>query len=84
MENTVSLFRLIHRVALSILILLIAAIPLIASINIITAFVILPAFLIFLFSLSIAIEQKLDKMILQKPTIKKSSTCLIKNCLHLN
>jgi hypothetical protein len=82
MKNTVRLFRITHRVTLSILLLLIATIPLIINIDMVTAVVILPAFLIFVFSLSIVIEQKLDTLASQKPVFKKNSTCFIKNCLH--
>lgn len=84
MGNTASLFRLIHRVALSTLLLLIAAIPLVIGIDMITTFVILPLFLIFIFSLSIVIEQKLKRLSLKNSVIKKNSQCLIKNCLQKN
>lgn len=84
MENTISLFRLIHRVALSALLLLIATMPLIISINIVTILVTLPALLIFIFSLSIIIEQKLDTLALGKTSIKKKRHCLIRHCLHKN
>jgi len=88
MENTVSLFRLVHRVGLSAILLLIATIPLIININMVTAFVILPSFLIFIFTLSIIIEQKLDTLALNKPSInrhiKAKRRCAIINCLHKN
>jgi len=82
MENTINLFRLLHRVVLSTLLILIAAIPLIIGVNMVTAFVFLPLFLIFIFSLSIIIEQKLTTLSLTKTTIKRSNKCLIKNCLQ--
>jgi len=82
MENTVSLFRLVHRVALSALLLLIATIPLIININMVTAFITLPAFLIFIFILSILIEQKLDTLALSNASIKKKGRCSLMNCLH--
>jgi len=88
MENTVNLLRLAHKVALSALLLLIATIPLIININIVTAFVILPAFLIFIFILSIIIEQKLNRLALNKASInthiKTKRRCAIINCLHKN
>ncbi len=82
MKNTVNVFRLVHKIALSILLLLAAVIPVITSISMITAFVVLPAFLIFIFLLSILIEQKLNMLVLEKPSIKKNSKCLIRHCLH--
>lgn len=84
MENTVSLFRLIHKVSLCALLLLIATIPLIVSIDMVTAFVIMPAFLILIFLLSIAVDQKLSSLALNNPTIKKTSTCANKKCLLKN
>ena len=84
MENTVRLLRLVHRVALSTLLLLIATIPLIINVNIVTSFVILPSFIIFIFILSIIIEQKLDTLDLSKTFIKKEGRCSIISCLHKN
>lgn len=86
MENTISLFRLVHKIALSALLLLIATIPLIIDIDMVTAFVILPAFVILMFLLSILVDQKLASLMLNKPSINKTSTCsntkcLLKNCL---
>ena len=82
MENTVSLFRLVHRVALSTLLLLIATIPLIINVNMVTSYIILPVFLIFIFILSILIEQKLDILTLSKKSIKKRGHCSIVNFFH--
>lgn len=84
MENTVRLFRLVHTISLSALILLVAAIPLIVSINMVTAFVIMPAFLIFVFLLSIVVDQKLASLTLVKPANNKSSTCANRKCLFKN
>jgi len=84
MENTITLFRVIHRIALSTLLLLIASIPLITQINMVTTLVILPAFLILIFLLSVLIEQKLTTLSLNEPTIKNKGSCLIKKCLLKN
>ena len=82
MENTIKLFRLVHRISLAAFLLLIALVPLTSEVNEITAFVILPSFLIFIFSISIIVEQKLDKLSLRKNTVNKPQTCLIKKCFH--
>ena len=82
MEKTINLFRLIHKVALGTLLLLVTAIPLITNITMVTSLVLLPTFLIFIFILSILIEQKLDSILLGKTTIKMNSPCLIKSCLY--
>ena len=84
MEKTIILFRLVHRVTLIILLVLIAIVPLITSIDETMAFVILPTFLIFVFTLSILIEQKLDRLTLVKTKAKKTTTCLLKKCFHKN
>lgn len=82
MEHTMSLLRIIHRVALSALIILIATMPLITNISVVTILVILPALLIFIFSLSIVIEQKLNTLDVSKTIVNKKERCLIINCLH--
>ena len=84
MENTISLFRLVHRISLSALLLLIATIPLIVTIDMVTAFVIMPAFLIFIFLVSILVDQKLTSLTIVKPTNKKTSACAKKRCLLRN
>jgi len=84
MKNTVSFFRLIHRFTLGTLLLLIATIPLIININMVTAFVTLPAFLIFIFTLSIIVENKLNALTLNKAPVKRKGRCAIINCLHNN
>ena len=82
MDNTIRLFRLVHKVTLSTLLLLVATIPLIIEIDTMTTFVILPMFLVFIFLLSILVEQKLTTLSLHKTKIKKTNQCIIKNCLH--
>lgn len=82
MENTVRVIQLVHRVILSILLLLIAIIPLITQVNVITAFVVLPTFLITILLLSVVIEQKLASLALKKSNEKSTQLCLIKKCLH--
>jgi len=82
MDNTIRLFRLVHKVALSTLLLLVATIPLIIEINIVTTLVVLPLFLVLTFLLSILVEQKLTTLSLHKTKIKKTNQCIIKNCLH--
>ena len=84
MENSIRLITLIHRITLTILLLLIAVIPLIIEINLVTAFVTLPTFIIFIFSVSIVIEQKLSAISLKARKDKKKQRCLILNCLHKN
>jgi len=82
MENTVRLIQLIHKVALVTLLLLIATIPLIININMVTAFVVLPTFLIFIFTLSIIIDQKLNTLALNKTSIKARKGCTVINYLY--
>lgn len=82
MENTVRLFQVIHKVTLVTLLLLISTIPLIININMVTAFVVLPTFLIFIFILSIIIDQKLNTLALNKTSIKTKKGCSVINCLQ--
>ena len=84
MNNTVSLLQLIHKITLSILLILIATIPLIIKIDIRTAFVILPSLLIVIFTLSIIIEQKLLLLTLKTKPTKTRNRCLISKCLYKN
>mgnify|MGYP003638192400 CR=1 FL=1 len=82
MKKATNLLRIIHRVTLSILLILIAIIPILIEINIVATLVILPTFLIIIFGLSIVIEQKLNVLALSKTVYKKNRRCLIINCLH--
>lgn len=80
MENTIRLFRIIHRIALSAIVLLIAVMPLIITMSLVNILVVLPAVLIFIFSLSIFIEQKINTLAMSKTLATKKRCCLIFNC----
>lgn len=82
MDKTITIFRLTHRITLAVFVMLVAFIPLTIAIDVTTAFVILPTFLVFLFTLSIIIEQKLDRLALGKTKTKKRSFCLLMKCYH--
>lgn len=82
MENTARLLRLVHKVALSSLLLLMVTIPLIIDIDIMTAFVILPTLLCLIFTLSIVIDQKLSQLAFNNRPFKNKDRCSFINCLH--
>lgn len=84
MKNMISLFRVINRVALCGLILIITIIPFLIDINETIAFVVLPTLLVFIFLLSILIEEKLNLLDITKIDNKIKRCCFFTCCLDKN